>query len=90
MEIAFFWILFSALVGMYASNKGNPGFWYFLFSLILSPLIGFILALISVDNREKKALANKAVKKCPLCAELIKIDAVKCKHCKSDLQTVAQ
>lgn len=29
---------------------------------------------------------EKDIKKCPFCAEMIKVDAIRCKHCKSDLE----
>ena len=28
---------------------------------------------------------NSSTKKCPFCREIVKLDAIKCKHCKSDL-----
>lgn len=54
MQIVFFWILFSLLVGM-LGNSRTIGFWgAFLISLILSPFIGFIIAIISKDKEEEK------------------------------------
>ena len=41
------WILFAVLVGAYAGNNGRSFGLYFLLSLLLSPLIGFIIAAVS-------------------------------------------
>lgn len=51
-----FWVFYPLLalfVGMYASGKGRSFFLFFILSLIFSPLLGFIIALIVKD--EKKA-----------------------------------
>ncbi len=41
-----FWIFLSLLVGLYAHLKGRSGFLFFLLSMLLSPLIALIFALI--------------------------------------------
>ena len=47
------WFIFSIIVGIIGSNR-NIGFWgAFLFSLILSPLIGIIVTLVSKDKEEE-------------------------------------
>ncbi len=37
---------------------------------------------VSIDRK-----LSAETKKCPFCAEKIKFDAIKCKHCKSDLES---
>ena len=61
MEIIFFWFVFALLVGAFGSSR-TIGFWAsFLLSIILSPLIGFIIALLyrSKDSvrREQQNMA---------------------------------
>lgn len=52
------WVILSFIVGMFGSNK-KIGYWgTFFVSLLLSPLIGLIIALVSAD----KAPANTKVK----------------------------
>lgn len=61
MEIISFWILLSALVGMFASNYRNrSGFGFFLLSLLLSPLFGFFFALASSKKKPKPLRANSS------------------------------
>ena len=52
------WIILSILVGVYASNKGKSFFGNFLISLILSPVVGFVIVFVSKDKTltEKKNL----------------------------------
>ena len=82
------WFILSILCGVYASGKGKSGFGYFLLSVLLSPLIGFIAALISKENTakiEKKEISKGGKRRCPFCAELIKSEAIVCKHCSKDI-----
>jgi hypothetical protein len=81
MEIFLFWFILSLIVGAQASAKGRSGFGFFLLSMILSPLIGFLIALISKDLSNDDKLQSGELKKCPSCAELVKREAIKCKHC---------
>jgi phosphotransferase system glucose/maltose/N-acetylglucosamine-specific IIC component len=88
MGIFVFWLIFAILVGVYASNKGRSGIGFFLLAVITSPLIGFIIALVVSPNTkvaEEKALSSGEMKKCPHCAELVKVEATICKHCQSEL-----
>lgn len=53
----------------------------------ICPAIGLIFALMS-DSAEQVAIARGEFgdfKKCPFCAESVRREAIKCKHCQSDL-----
>jgi hypothetical protein len=50
-----FWIFFCVLVAVYAGAKGRSGIGFFLLSVFLTPLIGFIIAVIMQPHRQKIA-----------------------------------
>lgn len=81
------WIFFSLVVGFYGHAKKTKGgfFLAFLLSLIFSPLIG-ALAVALTPPEESKLLAS-GMKKCPYCAELVRSEAIVCKHCGKPLET---
>jgi len=78
MEFLFFWIIFTVLIGIWASNLGRNVFLCILGSLLLSPMLVAIYLLIAGKSDE-------LYKKCPQCAELVKKEALVCKHCGSKL-----
>lgn len=54
----------------------------------MCPVIGFISAIMA-DNREEMAVKTGEFgdyRKCPFCAESVRKEAIKCKHCGSDLE----
>lgn len=83
MEIFFGWLIFSVVSGAIASAKGRSGIGYFLLSIVLSPIVGLILAaaLPRIEQAPNPTGDGPGRIKCPDCAELILAEAKVCKHC---------
>lgn len=85
MEFILGWLIFSAVAGIIASAKGRSGVGYFLISLVITPLVGLILAIalprIDGDRPEEPPLNSDDLRDCPECAEPIRRAARRCKHC---------
>ena len=86
MEIVILWFILSCVAGIIASNKGRFGLGYFLLSIFLTPLIGLLCALAAGKNVaqiEKRQIHNAEMRRCPCCAEIVRTQAIKCRHCGS-------
>ena len=87
------WIIFlvfvlAALVGWFWQRKGRSFAGGVLWSILLSPLVGFIIGLClkpNIQKQEEEKLTSGTMKKCPYCAESIQGSAIKCRYCGSDL-----
>ena len=80
MEIFLGWVIFSIVAGAIAGAKGRSGMGYFLLAMLLSPLIGIILAVAMPAIGRDKPRPDTHVK-CPDCRELVLREAHVCKHC---------
>jgi RNA polymerase subunit RPABC4/transcription elongation factor Spt4 len=76
MEVFFWWITLSIIVAVFANSKGKSWILYLVISLILSPLLGLLIALVSGDNTKKK---------CFNCGQTIDVGAKVCPFCKVDM-----
>ena len=88
MEIFILWLALALIPAVIASKKGRSGFGYFLLAVLLSPLIGLIIALAVSPieaNVEAKQIESGERRKCPHCAELIKQEANVCRFCGRDV-----
>lgn len=86
MELLLICAVLGCIPAAIASSKGRSfGLWWIYGALL------FIVALIHAlcIGKDHKAIEQSQLKeglvKCPYCAELIKPEAVKCKHCGSDI-----
>lgn len=74
-----------------ASQKGRSFFLWWIYGVPLF-IVALVHSLIIKPNQKmiaEKAMSNGELKKCPFCAELVLMEAIKCKHCGSDLPSIA-
>jgi hypothetical protein len=98
MEYLIIWIAVAALSGYYANQKGRSAVSWAILGFFISALALLILWLLpplGVDDEKSREIARKfgvsaRYRKCPSCAELVQKEAIKCKHCHTDLPALAE
>jgi hypothetical protein len=81
MEIVVWWLMLSVVVGVIAAARGRSGVGYFLLAVVLTPLIGLLLAALLPSKNAATVGDTRERIACPQCAELVLPAALKCPHC---------
>jgi hypothetical protein len=86
------WFGLSIGAAVIAGNKGRSAIGFFLLSFLLSPLIGFVAALLASENHdfvERRKFANVGgSKRCLFCASWISRQASVCPQCAREQQVI--
>lgn len=82
-----FWGLCGAVCLAIAPIKGRSGAVWAGLGFLFGPLAVLAVLLMpkADENKESEQLRRGQLTLCPICKEAIKPDALKCKHCHSDL-----
>ena len=77
------------VMGASIITEGNAGGVVSAFLAFSVPVIALLIVLLSKNQEQIAAKTGQfgAYRKCPFCAEPVRVEAVKCKHCGSALES---
>lgn len=90
MEVLLFAVLLGLIPAVIANGKGRSfGLWWVYGAALF--IIALPHSLLMKRNNEgiARRMASEGMKKCPHCAEFIKVDAKVCRYCGRDVPVTA-
>lgn len=83
MDILFLSVVLGLIPAAIARSKGRSFFWFWIYGVLLFivALPHALLAKPNVAALEAQKLSDRAHRKCPHCAEIIKLEAQVCRFC---------
>ena len=87
VEVLFISAILGLLPALIAKSKGRDflTWWIYGSFLFLISLIHSLFMSEDQSAKDERALASGRSMKCPFCAEVIKAEAVVCRHCQRDI-----
>lgn len=85
------WFLCGLASPFVAASKGRSFVGWLILGLIFGPIALLLIAVAGKDEakalkqQQRAGLQDRKLRQCPSCAEIIKVEAVKCRFCGDDV-----
>lgn len=77
------WFVLACICALIASAKDRSAIGWFILGFLFGPLALLFAAAMSSAPKVTHATVHPT-KKCPVCAEQVHVDALRCKHCQHE------
>lgn len=89
MELMMAWAAAAVVAGFVAAARQRSGFAWMVLSLVISPLLAFVLLLVlGRGDAGTRAPTSDTHRHCPACREIVRIDALRCMHCHCEITPI--